>query len=350
MRSSVAIAALLVAQRVAAQPISHTSSVGPPCAVSHATLSPALSDLIAPRSPVSLAATAGGAFVAFVDRLGGLRLARTNEALEPVGEIRELATTGSAFSMVAMGEGVAVAWVEDEHSLLLGLIDGENELRNVPRLLSATRASVERVLVARAGEDLAAAWSTASGAGVYAIRTDSRAVPRGGAQGMGEAALFDLAWLTDSDRLALNVGAGSSRWVISLDERGREVTRAPWPATARGPVTVDGVSYMAQLSPRGAPILSRLAQSTVVTEPGAHGLSLGAIERRDARVVLVINDARGDRATLTRLDLQGAGLPPVTLRAPLAGSEALAIRDAGEVVAVLREGRRMLVARARCSR
>lgn len=350
MKLAWAALALSVAGLAAAQPLPHASRVEPPCAVAHTPLPQALAALVAPTSPVSLAMTEEGAFLAFVDRVGGLRLARTDDALEPRGEIRELATNGSAFSMVATGSGVAVAWVENRRALRLGLVDAANELQNVPRLLSATRASVERVRVAQAGSDLAVAWSTAQGAGAYAIRTDARAVPRSGAQGMGEGALFDLAWLTDTERLALNIGAGPSRWVVSLDERGREASRAAWPASARGPVTVDGVSYMAQLSGRGVPLLSRVTSSVALLEAPPAGLSLGAIERRDERVVAVIQDARGDRASLTRLDLQGAGVPPVPLRAPLAGPEAMSIRATGEVVAVLREGRRMFVARARCSR
>lgn len=350
MKLAWAALALSLAGPLAAQPLPHASRVEPPCAVVHTPLTPSLVALIAPASPVSLAMTEEGAFLAFVDRVGGLRLARTNDALEPRGELRELATNGSAFSMVATGSGVAVAWVENRRALRLGLVDAANELRNVPRLLSATLASVERVRVERTGSDLAVAWSMAQGAGAYAIRTDAQAIPRSGAQGMGEGALFDLAWLTDTGRLALNIGAGPSRWVVSLDERGREVSRAPWPASARGPVTVDGTSYMAQLSGRGVPLLSRLTSSATPVEAPPAGLSLGALERRDERVVAVIQDARGDRASLTRLDLQGAGVPPVLLRAPLAGPEAISIRATGEVVAVLREGRRMFVARARCSR
>lgn len=326
------------------------SAAGDRCTVSQSLLPAPLASAIAPGAPVALVAHRDGAFVAFLDRRGALRLARTNDALAPLAEPRELTAHGAAFSMAPARDGVAVAWVEDQRALLLGLVDDGNELRNVPRLLSATRATIARVLLARAGDDFAAVWSTGGQAEVYAVRTDALAVPRGGAQGMGAGELFDLAWLPERAELALNVAQGTARWVVTLDARGREVTRTPWPRGARGPVTVDGSAMMVQLTDRGAPSLSRPAAEGGAPVSVPPGLSLGALESRGGRVFALVHDAHGERATLHRMDAAGSTLPPVSLRAQLAGPEAITVRDAGELLAVLREGRRLLVARVRCPR
>lgn len=345
-----AVWAALLARAVSGYAQDPPGAAGDRCAVSHSTLPAPLASAIAPGAPVALVARGEGAFVAFLDRLGALRLARTNDALAPLAEPRELTAHGAAFSMAPSRDGVAVAWVEDQRALLLGLVDDANELQNVPRLLSATRSTIARVLLTRAGDDFAAVWSTGGQAEVYAVRTDARAIPRGGAQGMGAGELFDLAWLPDRAELALNVAQPDARWVVTLDARGREVTRTPWPRGARGPVTVDGSAMMVQLTAAGAPQLSRPAAEA--TNPGAapQGLSLGALESRGGRVFALLHDAHGERATVHRMDAAGASLPPVSLRAQLAGAEAITVRDSGELVAVLREGRRLLVARVRCPR
>jgi hypothetical protein len=347
-RAAVWFALLARAANVFAQ--EPTGAAGDRCAVTQSPLPAPLASAIAPGAPVALVARGAGAFVAFLDRRGALRLARTTDALAPLAEPRELTARGAAFSMTPSRDGVAVAWVEDQRALLLGLVDDGNELQNVPRLLSATRSTIARVLVTRAGEDFAAVWSTGGQAEVYAVRTDALAIPRGGAQGMGAGELFDLAWLPDRAELALNVAQADARWVVNLDARGREVTRTPWPRGARGPVTVDGSAMMVQLTAAGAPQLSRLAAEGTTAGATPPGLSLDALESRGGRVFALLHDARGERATLHRMDASGATLPPVSLRAQLAGPEAITVRDSGEVIAVLREGRRLLVARVRCPR
>lgn len=339
----------LVSGAIGAQPGPRVARARTACAVSYHPLPAALGDLLGPSSPVSLAVISGATFVAFRDRGDALRLARTDDALEPVLPVRELARDVTAFSMTAVPSGVAVAWVESRRALALARVDAGNELENVPQVLAASSSAIERVALARAGDDLAVAWST-EGARVFALRADGRAVPRGGAQGIGEGRVLGLSWLPDARALSLSVEAGGAdAWSVSLDERGRELSRARWPAGARGPALIDGASWAVQLSANGAPTLTR-ATATLTAEVPPPGVRLDGVLTREGVAVAVVSDAHSGRATLTRLDLAGGGFLPATLREVPAGPEALTLDPEGGALAVLRDGRRVVVARVRCAR
>lgn len=351
MRPALAACALLAAGGALAQPAPRPARARVACAVSYHPLPAALGDLLGPASPLSLTALRGGTFVAFRDRDGALRLARTDGDLEPVSPVRTLARDVSAFSMTATREGAALAWVEAQRTLVLARVDAENELENVPRVLAASGDTIDRVVVTRAGDDLAAAWSTERGARVFALRADARAVPRGGAQGMGEGSVVDLTWQQDLRALTLTVATGSGEGAsVALDDRGRELFRARWPAGARGPVAIDGASWAVSLSSAGAPTLTRALSSSPAPEVPPAGVRLDAVHAREGVAVAVVSDVRAGRATLTRLDLAGSAFLPVALREPPAGPEAVALGPAGDALAVIREGRRVMVARARCAR
>ena len=296
MRTAPALALLCVAAVATAQPAPRTVRARETCATTVHPLPTPLADRLDATSPVSLALLADGAFVAFRDREGQLRLARADDALEPRGDVRVLAAGASAFSMTATRAGVALAWVEPGNSLVLARVDAENELENVPRLLTATRVPIDRVAVTVAGEDLAAAWSAPRGAGAFALRADARAVPRGGAQGMGDGALLGLSWLSDVGALALTVStpAGEGAWV-SLDDRGREISRVRWPVGARGPVTVDGASWAVLLSATGAPVLARAAGIVAATETPPADARIDAVLAREGRAVAVVQRVAASR-------------------------------------------------------
>lgn len=342
---------VLVTASASAQPAPRAARARVACALSYHPLPAALADLLAPASPLSLTLLRDGGFVAFRDRDGALRLARTDDDLEPTGAARVLAGDVSAFAMTATREGVALAWVESQRTLVLARVDAENELENVPRVIAASGDLIDRVVIARAGDDLAVAWSTEGGARAFALRADARAVPRGGAQGMGEGRVQGLAWQQDLRALSLTVATSATDgWSVALDERGRELSRARWPAALRGPVVVDGAAWAVSLSGAGAPTLTRATSPAIAPEVPPPGQRLDAVLAREGVAVAVVSDARAGRATLTRLDLAGGAFLPITVREPPAGPEAVALGAVGDVTAVIREGRRVVVARARCAR
>ncbi len=311
----------------------------PRCTVTaHAALT--ADDDIDPRSPPALLALGDVTVVAWRSRAGTLRAQRFAPDLRFLEAPRVLGEAVGAFALARTPTGVAIAYVEREHDLVVARLSAAFAAQNVPRVVERLAAPVSALAVASvtpAGALLA--WSYPSEVRVMAL--DARSVPRGPStvaldQPTVRALRFDVAGTA-----TLRVDPADPAvdpWVLTLRADGSEVARSRWPIGALGPVRLGGAVLAAQINPQGNPMLLRSpadAAPTAIADPAvAPRARLDALAVDDDVVLALFSTSSNGRQALVRLLPDGSASSLTDVRGHLPGPSTFVV-DAPSTVLLL---------------
>ena len=292
--------ALALPARAQLRPAAH-----PRCAVTaHAAVAP--DDALDPRSPPALLALDGVIAVAWRDRGGALRLQRFAADLRALDQPVVVAQPVRAFALARTPTGLALAYVERDHDLVIARRSASFEAQNVPRVVATVAASVTSLALASVAGGALVAWATP--AEVRVLPLDARGVPRGESLVALEQVGARALRLEAADPITLRVEAAEAAaeaWVLALLPDGMVVSRARWPAGALGPVRLGGAALTAQINPLGSPMLLRsspLAAPAALADPAvAPRARLESLAVDLDLALALVSDAAGGRLSLARL-------------------------------------------------
>ncbi|MDB4928713.1 MAG: hypothetical protein JWM10_1197, partial [Myxococcaceae bacterium] len=151
-------------------------SAHPRCVVT-AHVAVAADDALDPRAPPALLALDDVLVVAWRDRDGALRAQRFAHDLRALDEPRELARPVGVFALARTPTGLALAYVERNHDLVVARRSPTLEAQNVPRVVESLGTPVAAVALAATADGALLAWATPSDVRLTAL--DPRGVPRG---------------------------------------------------------------------------------------------------------------------------------------------------------------------------
>lgn len=312
------------------------------CAVTaHAALTS--DDDVDPRAPPALVAIGDVTVVAWRDRDGTLRAQRFAPDLRFLESPRVLGESVGAFALARTPTGVALAYVERGHDLVVARLSSAFAAQNVPRVVERLVAPVSALAVASVSPTGALlAWSYPTEVRVMAL--DARSVPRGAssvalAQPAVRAVRLDVAGAA-----TLRVDPADPAvdpWVLTLRADGSEIARARWPIGALGPVRLGGAALAAQINPLGSPMLLRspgAAAPAAIADPAvAPRARLDALAVDVDLAVALVSDAAAGRQALVRLLPDGSASWLAAVRGYVPGPSTLVVQSPSTVLLLTRD-------------
>jgi hypothetical protein len=339
----------------------HPSRQG--CVVTQVALAGFEGDAVDPVIAPRLVFAGDAAVLAWRERSGALRARAFDAQWRPVGPARELARPAGAFTMVATPTGVAIAYVERGHDVVLARLNGRAEAQNVPRRVAREDAPLDSVALAVTDAGLVVAWSADEGRTLRASVLDPRGVAHEGAVELGAGRAPRLAWLASMGALALTVSALSpseDATLLGLSTTLQVNTRLRWPASMLGPLELDGALHGVQVHGSGAPVLVRVPPGGAPVGLAGEGPSRARYALVDAAhdgasALVLISDAPSGRLLVARASPDGSLAPPALVRQGAPTPATIAVRGDGVAFVARREVAahtlsRVAVAQARCER
>ncbi len=315
----------------------------PRCAITaHAAIT--ADDDIDPRAPPALLAIGDVTVVAWRSRAGTLRVQRFAPDLRFLESPRVLGEAVGAFALGRTPTGLAIAYVEREHDLVVARLSNAFAAQNVPRVVEHLAAPVSALAVTSVTPTGALlAWSHPTEVRVMALNAHS--VPHGPSrvaldQPAVRALRFDgtgtATLRVDPDDPAVDP------WVLTLRADGSEVARSRWPIGALGPVRLGGAVLAAQINPQGNPMLLRspaVAAPTALADPAvAPRAHLDALAFDDEVVLALVSAPTNGRQTLlARLLPDGSASVLIAVRSHLPGPATFVVEAPSTVLLLSRD-------------
>lgn len=278
----------------------------------------AAAELVHPRAPLAIAATATGAIIAARARASDdLWLIRVDDSLARADEDRLVGGPVTSFALAAAPGGAVLAMAErvardgrDAHDdVLLARLDTVGNARNVPRSLGRV-LRCDGVTARPSATGFVVAWGSLDGPTTTTVTTDARGVPNARARVVVDASMPRMVALTGETRFAVSVSGPSGSSLLHLDESGASVeafalggTPVALVALPNAVLTFSTVSEslaFARWWPSSALVETNLALPRSIT--AATHVSASSADRASA--VLLVDDRAG-REHLVRVSIDG---------------------------------------------